>query len=57
MGLRQQNKARIREALVQQALLLFSEHGVEKTTVHDIVKKVGIARGTFYNYFEFFLSF
>ncbi|MDA0774542.1 MAG: TetR/AcrR family transcriptional regulator [Bacteroidetes bacterium] len=52
MGLRQQNKARIREALVQQALLLFSEHGVEKTTVHDIVKKVGIARGTFYNYFE-----
>ena len=52
MGLRQQNKERIREALMQQALKLFTTRGVENTTVHDIVEAVGIARGTFYNYFD-----
>ena len=36
---------------MEEALLLFSKRGLEKTTVADIVKKSEIARGTFYNYF------
>lgn len=33
------------------ALELFLTAGYEKTTVHDIVKKVNVAQGTFYYYF------
>lgn len=38
--------------LMDAALELFSTHGFEETAVSDIVKKVGVAQGTFYYYFE-----
>ena len=37
--------------LMNEGLALFSSHGLEKTTVSDIVENTKIARGTFYNYF------
>lgn len=45
------HKARQREQLIAEARALFSEQGYECTTVADIVRKCGIGRGTFYNYF------
>lgn len=40
-----------KETIVQSAIQLFTEKGVEKTTISDIVKSAGIAQGTFYLYF------
>ena len=50
-GKREKQKQHLSELLLSEALILFSEKGLEKTTVADIVEKTGIARGTFYNYF------
>jgi len=38
--------------LIETALALFRENGCEQTSVSDIVKKVGVAQGTFYYYFK-----
>ena len=38
--------------LIKTALELFRENGCEQTSVSDIVKKVGVAQGTFYYYFK-----
>ena len=51
LGKRELQKQQVRERLLAEALYLFSEKGLEKTTVSDIVDRTGIARGTFYNYF------
>ena len=52
LGKREIQKQQIRERILAEGLMLFSERGLEKTTVADIVGKSGIARGTFYNYFS-----
>ena len=52
LGKREIQKQQIRERILAEGLTLFSERGLEKTTVADIVGKSGIARGTFYNYFS-----
>lgn len=49
---REAHKQELREQLLEQGFLLFSEKGLEQTTVADIVEKCHIARGTFYNYFS-----
>ena len=49
---REAHKQELREQLLEQGFLLFSEKGLEQTTVADIVEKCNIARGTFYNYFS-----
>jgi AcrR family transcriptional regulator len=41
-----------KEELLAAAQQLFRENGVDKTAVSDIVKKAGVAQGTFYNYFK-----
>ena len=38
--------------LIEAAEALFRERGYRQTSVNDIVKKVGVAQGTFYYYFE-----
>lgn len=38
--------------LIHAATELFSEHGYEKTSVNDIIQKIGVAKGTFYHYFK-----
>lgn len=51
-GKRDQNrKARTRQVL-DAALVLFLERGVESVTIDEIVDKAGIAKGSFYRYFE-----
>ncbi|WP_308215390.1 TetR family transcriptional regulator [Sinobaca sp. H24] len=40
-----------KERILQSAINVFSEQGLEKTKVADIVKQAGIAQGTFYLYF------
>lgn len=42
----------MRTLLIDQGRDLFSQYGLQKTSIHDITKNVGIAQGTFYNYFS-----
>ncbi len=39
------------QRIVNSAIQLFQEKGIEQTKISDIVKKAGIAQGTFYLYF------
>ncbi|MCD9086376.1 TetR family transcriptional regulator [Stenotrophomonas sp. SY1] len=45
-----------RAAIIEAAIAVFGEKGVEKTTVSDIVSRAGIAQGTYYLYFPSRLS-
>ncbi len=45
-----------REKIIDAAISAFQEKGVEKTTITDIVKRAGIAQGTYYLYFPSKLS-
>lgn len=38
-------------AIIHSAIEVFREQGIEKTKISDIVKRAGIAQGTFYLYF------
>ena len=49
---REQNKLQKRHALLDSSLNLFLEFGVETVTIDDIVKSAGVAKGSFYNYFN-----
>ncbi|WP_235680174.1 TetR family transcriptional regulator [Paenibacillus albicereus] len=40
-----------RERIIEAALEVFQELGIEKAKISDIVKRAGIAQGTFYLYF------
>ena len=40
-----------KQLIVQAAIEAFKENGVHKATISDIVKRAGIAQGTFYLYF------
>lgn len=42
----------IKNTIIQTAINLFKEKGYENVTVDEITTQVGIAKGTFYNYFE-----
>jgi AcrR family transcriptional regulator len=48
---REQAKLDRRERLYEAALDLFRMHGYDETTVSDITKRAGLAKGTFFNYF------
>lgn len=45
-----------RDKIVDAAVEVFREKGIDKTTISDIVKLAGIAQGTFYLYFPSKLS-
>lgn len=51
-GRREQNKRDKRRLLIRVSEQLFIEKGVEQTTIADIISRSGLARGTFYNYFQ-----
>lgn len=42
----------MRKSLMKQGKQLFSRYGLQKTSINDITKSVGIAAGTFYNYYH-----
>lgn len=50
-GRRSQARAKTREAVVETALRLFSEHGYLGVRVEDIAREAGVSRATFYKYF------
>ena len=52
MGKVDDNKQQKIDALFKSAYDLFLNQGIDKTSISDIVKKAGVAKGTFYLYFE-----
>lgn len=52
MGKTDIKKQQKREALLNTAFELFTSKGLHKTSVSDIVQQAGVAKGTFYLYFE-----
>jgi AcrR family transcriptional regulator len=50
-GLRQRNRARTREAIVEAALELFRARGYRQVTVDEIARQAGVARRTVFRYF------
>ncbi|SRR5690554_381095 len=51
-GKRALNRIRNRKAILMAAKDCFQEHGYDNTTIRDIVRRTGLAAGTFYNYFS-----
>ncbi|MEZ4321208.1 MAG: TetR/AcrR family transcriptional regulator [Myxococcota bacterium] len=52
MGRREDNKRQKREALLAAGLAVFGAEGYDRASIEQIVKEAGVARGTFYLYFE-----
>lgn len=51
-GKREQTKVQNRLAILDAAREVFGELGYEAATVRDIIRRTGLAAGTFYNYFR-----
>jgi len=51
-GKREQTKHNNREAILDAARVVFADLGYGATSVRDIIRKTGLASGTFYNYFK-----
>ena len=52
MGKVDENKKQKKDAIVNSAFDLFIEKGIRDTSISDIVKRAGLAKGTFYLYFK-----
>ena len=52
MSIYKQQKEQIRAAIINTAISLFKEKEYDNVSVDEITKKVGIAKGTFYNFFS-----
>ena len=53
MGIRERKKANTRRALVDAAAKLFTERGVDATTMDDIGRAAGVSRTSVFNYFGY----
>ncbi len=51
-GKREFNRIRNRKAILGAARECFRERGYDNSTIRDIVRRTGLAAGTFYNYFS-----
>jgi AcrR family transcriptional regulator len=51
-GKRELNKAANRLAILEAARAVFGDLGYEAATVRDIIRRTGLASGTFYNYYR-----
>jgi AcrR family transcriptional regulator len=49
---REEKKRATRQKIMDTAMELFAEQGYEATTVHQITERAGVAKGTFFNYFQ-----
>jgi len=45
-------RAELREKIQKTSLVLFSKYGIKKTTIDDVVKATGVAKGTFYLFYS-----
>ena len=48
---RERKKREKRERLLAESLRLFRNYGYDQTTVAQITRAAGVAKGTFFNYF------
>ena len=46
-----EKRERMRMRLIESALLVFSEKGVDAAVIDDVIAQAEVSRGTFYNYF------
>ena len=51
-GFTESERERIREQLVAEGRELFAQYGLKKTTISDLTEPIGIANGTFYQFFD-----
>jgi AcrR family transcriptional regulator len=51
-GVRDLNRKERIKSIADAALLLFLERGLDNVTIDDITQATGVAKGTFYNYFD-----
>jgi AcrR family transcriptional regulator len=47
-----ERRARMHRKLVESALLVFAEKGVDAPVIEDVIAAADVSRGTFYNYFH-----
>ena len=47
-----ERRTRMRRKLVESALFVFAEKGVDASVIEDVIAAAGVSRGTFYNYFR-----
>jgi AcrR family transcriptional regulator len=52
VGKREQTKVQNRQAILDAARAVFGELGYDNATVRDIIRRTGLAAGTFYNYYR-----
>ncbi len=52
LSIRAQQKEEKKQSLLSAAFSLFTQKGVAKTTVDEIVRQANVAKGTFYLYFQ-----
>ncbi|WP_321365212.1 TetR/AcrR family transcriptional regulator [uncultured Celeribacter sp.] len=48
----QARRQKTQERLIEAAILVFAERGVNGTVIDHVVSRAGVSRGTFYNYFD-----
>lgn len=47
----QKQREQVKKTIIDTSIAIFKEKGYENTTIDEITKKVGIAKGTFYNFY------
>jgi len=47
-----ERRERMHARLVESALLVFAERGMDASVIDDLIRAAGVSRGTFYNYFR-----
>jgi AcrR family transcriptional regulator len=52
MSLYQQQREQVKESILDTSVAIFRQKGYENATIDEITKTVGIAKGTFYNFFS-----
>jgi len=52
LGRREQSKAKVKKTIVSSATKFFSNYGISKSSIADIMTDANLGLGTFYNYFE-----
>ena len=50
-GKRERTKAQNRTAILDAACAVFAEQGFDGASIRDVIRRTGLASGTFYNYF------
>lgn len=48
----QEKRQKMRARLIESALVVFAEKGIDATAIDDVIVQAGVSRGTFYNYFR-----